>query len=56
MNKKFIFLSRANVTADVAQTKMRHHMAAYENAMWHTRVHLRICARVCVINENKHPF
>ena len=48
--------------------KLWRHMAAYENAMCHTRVHVRacacarvcacvrVCAHVCVINDNKHPF
>ena len=61
MNTKIIFfLSRVDVAANVAWTKLRRHVAVYENVMCHTLVHVRPCARVCacarVINENKRIF
>ena len=41
----------------MAWGKMRRHMATYENATWHTVcMFVRVCMRVCAINENKHPF
>ena len=47
------------MAADVVWTKLRRHMAPYENDMCHTHVHVRACvgAWVCasVINE-KAPF
>ena len=42
------------MATDVARTKWRHHVAVYENAMCHTRVHVlacvsvHVCADVCV--------
>ena len=58
MNKKIILLSRV----DVAQTKQRRHVVAYENATCHTiymcvcvSASVCACAHVCapvhVINE-----
>ena len=48
----------------MAQAKMRCHVAAHENAAWHTRVHVWAYVYACVyarvrvyaINKNKHPF
>ena len=56
MNKNY-FLSFADMAADVAQTKQRRHMAAYEKDTCDT---VYMCAHVwvhvCVINKNKHHF
>ena len=41
----------ADVAAEVVQAKMRCHVAAYENATWHTVYRagvIRLCACVCV--------
>ena len=62
-----MFLLLADVATDMAQEKIWHHVAAYENVTWHTMcicacVCMGVCVRVCVrvrmcgINENKHPF
>ena len=45
---KIILLSCADVVAIVAWKKWRRHVAAYENATCHTRVHVRMCKFVCV--------
>ena len=48
------------MTAEVARTKQRRHVAAYENAMHRTRVHVgaRVSARVrtCVCLKNEITF
>ena len=52
MNKKFTFLSRA----DVAEAKMLRHVVAYVHGTWLTCMHwcervcmcVRMCARVCM--------
>ena len=40
-----MFLLLADVATDMAQEKMWHHVAAYENVTWHT---MCICACVCM--------
>ena len=50
---------RADVAADVARTKERHHMVTYEtHHMAHACECVRVCAQVCVsVNrEIKLPF
>ena len=36
------------MTVEVARTKQRRHVTAYENATCHTHVHVRACECVCV--------
>ena len=35
----------------MAHTTQRRHMATYENVTCHTRVHVPVCARVCMNHE-----
>ena len=48
MNKKIFLLSRADVVANVAQTKERLNVAAYVYVMCHTCIHVSMCECTCV--------
>ena len=48
LNKRIYILSCADVEADVGAVKNAVPLATYENVTCHTRVHVRMCAHVCV--------
>ena len=48
MNKKLLFFSHIDMIDNVAQAKMRRHMAAYVHTTWHTHMDLHVRVRVCM--------